>query len=346
MEKARGAGDATALAGSALLITTGVAVAAKIAGVLVAPGARGLFGQRAMVLVEALSGTLAYTLTALLVALVCAACFDLARARPIHVIARGTAVAITGLIIALASPAAVERLATLPLLALGVITSLVVLVAGLVVMRSPRLRATAAVLVLLSTAGLLRVLAYEMWGASAEHLSVPLANGARAVATISVTAQSIGVLVAAAWVGTRARWKGRILANAAILLAFALTWLAARGGDDPSSLESILRISLPAASAITPQPYLLGSIAAFLVPASVLLGGVLLALREESPINVAPLALVLLSNGIFDVPLHALLATTGALWAMLALASEDQRSGVQQPMSEPTVPPIEYKPMQ
>lgn len=334
------------LAGSALLITVGVAVAAKIAGVLIAPGARGNFGEKAVVLVETLSGALAYTLTALLVALVCAASFELARTRAVNVIARGSVVAITGLIVALASPAVVERLSTLPSLALGVVTSLAVLVAGLVVLRAHRMRAIGAVLALFSTAGLLRVIAYEMSAASYEHLSVGLHNGAKVLATVSVTAQSVGILIAAAWIGTRSRWKGRVLANAAILVAFGLTWLAARGGDSPSALESVLRTSLPAAASITPQPYFLGSIAAFLVPASILLSAVVLALAEESPLVVAPLALVLLSNGIFDVPLHAMLATAGAQWAMLALTTEAQRSGVQQPMSAPTVPPIEYSGMQ
>lgn len=316
-------------------MTTGVAVAAKVAGVLVAPGARGVLGARAVDWVETISGGLSYTLIALLVALVCSASFELARTRSLNVIARGTVVAITGLIVAIASPAVVERLSTVPLLALAVVTSFVVLVSGLVVLRAHKMRAIGAVLALLSTAGLLRVIAYEMSAASYEHTSVGLHDGARVLATVSVTAEALGVLIAAAWIGTRSRWKGRILANAAILVAFAVTWLAARGGEEPSSVESMLRTSLPAAAAITPAPYILGSIAAFLVPASILLAGIVLALREESPLIVTPVALLLLSNGVFDVPLHALLATAGAEWAMLALAAsfDGQRSGVQQPIS-------------
>lgn len=333
--------DLTGLAGSALLITAGVAVAAKIAGVLVAPGARGNFGERTVVLVETLSGALAYTLTALLVALVCAASFELARTRAVHVVARTSVVAITGLIIALASPAVVERLSTIPSLALALVTSVVVLIAGLITLRGP-MRAMGAVLTLYSTAGLFRVIAYETSSAAVEHLNVGLHTAARVFATISVTAQSVGILIAAAWIGTRSRWKGRVLANLAILFAFGLTSLAARGADNPSSLEAILHTSLPAAASITPQPYLLGSVAAFLVPAAISLAAVVLALRNESPLLVAPLALTLLSNGIFDVPLHAMLVTAGAQWAILALCQRsDQRSGVQQPMSAPSVPPIE-----
>ncbi len=100
----------------------------------------------------------------------------------------------------------------------------------------------------------------------------------------------------------------------------------------------MLRTSLPYAASITPQPYFLGSIAAFLVPATIFLAGVVLALREESPLVVTPLALALLSNGIFDVPMHAMLATAGAQWALLALSQPQrpQRSGVQQPISAPS----------
>ncbi len=191
------------LAGSALLITTGVAVAAKIAGVLIAPGARGVFGEKSVVLVETLSGAFGYTLIGLLVALICAASFELARSRAIHVVARGSIVALTGLIVALASPAVVERLPTLPSLALAVVTSVVVFIAGLVVLRAHRMRAIGAVLVLLSSAALIRVIAYQMSAASFEQVSVRLHDGARILATISVTAQSVAVLIAAAWIGTR-----------------------------------------------------------------------------------------------------------------------------------------------
>jgi hypothetical protein len=59
----------------------------------------------------------------------------------------------------------------------------------------------------------------------------------------------------------------------------------------------------------------------------VLLAGVVLVLTEESPLLLAPIALALLTNGIFDVPLHALLALAGSQWALLSVA-EDQRSGV------------------
>ncbi|MBX3232967.1 MAG: hypothetical protein KIT84_11705 [Labilithrix sp.] len=327
------------LAASALVMTSAVAIAAKLAGVVIAPGARGIFGEREVVLVETIAGTLAYTLAGLLVALICAASFELARAKTVHVATRGSVVAVSGLVVALASPAVVERLPTLPSLALAVITSFAVVVAGLTVFRAPRTRAIGGVLALLAFGGLCRALAWETSAASFERGSMGLHDVARVLATIAVGTQALAALVAAGWIGTRSRWRGRVLANAAILAAFLVTWLAARGADSPSAFESVLRTSLPAAAAVTPAPYVLGSIAVFLVPASIFLALVLLFLREEPPLVTAPIGLVLLSSGVLDVPLHALLATAGAEWALLALATvERQRSGVQQPMSEPSLP--------
>lgn len=319
------------IAESALVLTTAVGVAAKICGVILAPGARGAFGQSAVVAVETISGALAYTLAALLVALVCGGSFELARTRAVNPIARGLVVGATGLVVALASPAVVERLPALPMLALAFVTGVVVLVSGVSIVRTSRLRALGAALCLFAFGGLFRSIAWKMSAIAFEQTSLSLHDFARVISTIAVTAQALGVLVAAAWIGTRgqtenAKWKGRILANSAIMIAFVVTWIAARTSEDPTAIGAMLRESLPAAAAITPPPYWLGSIAAFLVPASILLAGALLALlRDEPVVLVAPLGLSLLATGVYDVPLNALLAIAGAQWALLALAAPLQR---------------------
>jgi hypothetical protein len=110
------------------------------------------------------------------------------------------------------------------------------------------------------------------------------------------------------------------LANIAVVLAFAATWIAERGSAAPSSFESILRAALPGGAG-TPSTYHVGSIASFLVPASILLSAIAL-LQPSSPAIVVALSLALLSHGAFDVPLQALLITASALWAMLATISE------------------------
>lgn len=333
---------ATSWAGEALTVTAALAVVAKIVGVIVAPGLRGVVSQRAVEAFDTLSGTFAYTLAALLVALVCASSFELARAHRIGMGARGSVVAISGLIVALASPAVVVRLHTVAALALAVTTSATVLVAGVVSLRTPRTRALGAVLCLLAFCALLRLVGWELAAVGAERPHPGLFSAGRVLATIAVLLHAIGVLLAAAWLGTRSGLGGRVLANAAIILAFVVTWMAARTTEGvPSATEAVLRTSLAGASGV-PMPYGLASVAAFLVPASVLLAAVALVSQGRSRAVLAALALALVSHGSFDVPLHALAVAAAAQWAMLAMAEDaqarasaagDQRFGVQQPMS-------------
>jgi hypothetical protein len=308
-------------AGSALVLTAVVGVLAKIAGVVIAPGSHGVLTGALVEAVDLTSSTLAYTLTALLVALVCGASFELARSPSVNVVARGVVVAISGLIVALASPAVVTRLGTLPSLALAVITSLVALVAGIVVIRTPQTRAVGGILALLSICALLRVVAWEASAISFDRASLQIHQVARGFTTAAIALQAFAALLAAAWIGTRSKWRGRILANVAILAALGLTWLAARSSETPSTIEALLHASLPATASL-PAPFLLESIAAFLLPASILLAAVTLLQRGQPPAVVTAIALALLSHGSFDVPLHALLVTASAQWAMLAMTDD------------------------
>lgn len=336
--EARAAGAAT-WAGQALTTTAALAVVAKIIGVLILPGLRGVVSQRAVETYETLSATFAYTLAALLVALICASSFELARTRRIGTFARGTVVAVSGLIVALASPAVVTRLHAVAALALALTTSATVLVAGLVVLRAPATRAVGAVLTLLAFCAVIRVVGWELAAVGAERPSPGLFSAGRVLATIAVTMHATGVLLAAAWLGTRSKIRGRVLANAAIVLAFVVTYLGARTSEGtPGTIEAVLRTSLTEAAGV-PLPYALGSVAAFLVPASILLAAVALLQTTSSRATLAALALALVSHGAFDVPLHALAVTAAAQWAMLAMADDRstpqlvQRGGVQQPTS-------------
>jgi hypothetical protein len=319
-KESRGGKTTVGWAGSALVLTAVVAVAAKTVGVVIAPGARGVAGESVVVFLDGASGALAYTLTALLIALVCGASFELARARAVNVLARGIVVAVSGLVVALASPAVVERLNTKWALALSVVTSTTVLLAGVVVLLAPHTSVLGGVLALLAVCGLLRVTAWKTSAVAFDQANDALVDVARGFATAATMLHAVAVLVAAAWIGTRSKWRGRILANVAILGAFGITWLAARSSDSPSAVESVLRFSLPAAAGV-PTPYLLQPIAAFLVPASILLAGAALLQPGRSAV-IAPLAFALLSHGAYDVPLHALLVTASAQWAMLAMAND------------------------
>jgi hypothetical protein len=295
-----------AWASSALVLTAVVGAAAKVLGVLVAPGLRGIASQRTVDAVEIISATLGYTFAALLVALICAGSFELARVRKIGVLSRGTVVAVSGLVVALASPAVVQRLHNMAGIALAVVASIIAVVAAIGTIRVAHTRIVGAVVGMLALSGLLRPLAWALTTLANERASLGLYNAGRGLTTVAVVVQALAGL----------------LANGAIVLAFAITYVAARdSGDTPSSLEAVLRSSLSQAASL-PLPYGLSSIAAFLVPATILLALVAVVQRAHPPAVLAALALALLSHGAFDVPLHALAVTAAAQWAMLAMIDE------------------------
>jgi hypothetical protein len=313
-----------AWAGGALILTAVVGALAKVFGVLITPGMRGIASQRAMELTDGLSATFSYTFAALLVALICGGSFELARIQKIGVLSRGGVVAISGLVVALASPAVMQRLHTMAALCLALVASVLAMIASASTLRVAHTRAVGALLALLALSGVLRPIAWEVTALAGERASLGLYHAGRTLATFTIAIQALAALLAAAWLGTRSRWRGRMLANAAVVIAFGITYIAARdGGDTPSALEAVLRGSLTQSSGL-PTPYALGSIAAFLVPATILLALVAVVQRAQPPAVLAALALALLSQGAFDVPLGALAITPAGHWALLAM--NDKRS--------------------
>lgn len=311
-----------AWAAGALVLTAVVGALAKVFGVLVAPGMRGVASQRAMEITDGLSSTLSYTFAALLIALICGGSFELARVRKIGVLSRGGVVAISGLVVALASPAVMQRLHTMAALVLALVASVLAMIASGSTLRVAQTRAVGALLALLALSGLLRPIAWELTALAGERMSLGLYHAGRTLATLTIAIQALATLLAAAWLGTRSRWRGRMLANAAIVVAFGVTYLAAReSGDTPSAIEAVLRGSLSQSSGL-PVPYVLGSIGAFLVPATILLAIVAVVQRAQPMAVLAAIALALLSQGMFDVPLHALAITAASQWAMLAMVDE------------------------
>ncbi len=318
-------GASVGWASGALVLTAGVAVAAKIAGVIVAPGIRGEATQGTVENVEWASGTLAYVLAALLVALVCGGSFELARAKRLNVGSRGTVVGLAGLVVALASPAVVMRLHTVAAILLALVTAVVALVAGVTAIRAPHTRALGAVLALLGGCGLFRPVAWEISAFAADRASLGLFRAAVVFASAAVVLHALATLLAAAWLGTRSLWRGRVLANVVVVLAFVVTYFAARETDGaPSALESFLHASVAqmGQSGGVMLPWGLDKIAMFLVPASIVLAIVALVQRAQPAAIVASLALALLSHGSFDVPLQALAICAAAQWMLLAQVDE------------------------
>src|SRR5688500_10754978 len=139
------------------MVTAVIAVVAKVVGVLLAPGLHGVVSQSFIETFDTASAACAYLLAALLVALVCASTFELARVRRIGGTARGLVIGISGLVVALASPAVVTKLHTVANLALAVTTSASVLIAGIIAVRASHTRAIGALLSMLAFCALVRV---------------------------------------------------------------------------------------------------------------------------------------------------------------------------------------------
>jgi hypothetical protein len=298
---------------------------AKLLGVIVAPGMRGIASQQAMELAELAAATLGYTFAALLVALICGGSFELARARKVGLVTRASVVGTSGLIVALASPAVVHRLHSAAALSVALMASVVVIVASASTLRVAHTRAIGIVLGMFALSGALRPVAWELTAFAGERASLGLYQASRGLATVAIALQAFAALLGAAWLGTRSRIRGRLLGNAAIVIAFAVTYLAAReGSDTPSTVEAVLRGSLSQAPE-SPPPYGLTSIAAFLVPASILLALVAVVQKHVPPVVLGALALALLSQGVFEVPLQAMAITAAAQWALLAMADDRAR---------------------
>ncbi len=308
-------------ASASLVLTAGLAVVAKVFGVVIAPGMRGAAPAAVVERAQVFSAMLGYVLTGLFVALIGVASFELAKTHKLSPSARFPVVALSGLVVALASPAVVDRLPRGIAAALVVFTSIITTLAGGAAVRATRTRAVGVVLMLLSFTSLLRLAAWETATAAGESASLSLFHVAQGIATFGVVVHATALLLAGAWLGSRSGWRARILANVAIVLAFVMTWIAGRQSDTPSSVELVLRSSLGAAAGV-PSPFGLGPVAVFLLPASLFLALVALVQRGRGPVVLATTALALVAYGSFDVPLHALAAVVAAEWAMLARADE------------------------
>jgi hypothetical protein len=307
-----------------LRVTAIVGAIAAGVGVLVAPGLRGNATEAAVVFGDRAANTLAYFFCGLLVALLCAGAYELSRAKGVPIAARVIAVGAAGLVVALSAPALVHRLHTPLALALALASSAVALASGVSSLRAPHTRAVGAVLVLLAFAALLRLLGWEIAAAAGERASLPLYNTSRVLATAGFVLEGLAQLVAAAWLGTRGGWTGRLLANGAIVGSFVFTWAAARGSISGAPLWQTVLHSALADAAGAPPPYGLAAIATFLASSAILLALVSALQGGQVIAIVAALSLALVSRGALDVPLRALAAAVAGHWLLLSRA--DPRS--------------------
>lgn len=304
----------------ALVLTGVVGVVAKVLGVLVAPGMRGVASQRAVEAADVAAASASYAFAALLVALLCAGSFELARAPHVQVVPRGLIVAMSGLVIALASPALVDRLPLPPVLACAAFSAVIALASGILSLRAPRTRAVGGVLLFFTLAALTRPSAWVLVRSASEHASMRQYEIGRFFGIAGVVIRTVGVVLAATWLATRSRWRDRLLVNTAFVLSFAATYVVVHDENAPSvaavaTLRGSLLRSPELALAFDGAP-----VAVFLALVTVLLA--IIAVSQRTTVSRA-LSFVLLSAAAFDVPLHALAATVAAQWLLLG---EDPRA--------------------
>jgi hypothetical protein len=305
-----------------LRTTAVVAFFAALMGVIIAPGLRGLAKDRVVNASNRLAWTLAYVMSGLLVALIVTATLELSRKARVYSVWKGISASAAGLAVALAAPALLLPLPTLVAAALAVVTSVAVFAGAVPALRAKHTRAVAAVMLSLAAAGLLRIVAWNLARIAGDQANTSLYAMARGVATGALVLEALGQMVAAAWLGTRSRFFGQALSSLAVVLAWGLTFSAARGAHaTASSWEAAAHIALATASGL-PQPFGPNGLVVFLLAGSILLAGVAALQQKQVLAVVAALSLSLIGRGAFDVPLHALAAAAAALWITIAVTDE------------------------
>jgi hypothetical protein len=311
-------------AGSSWLLraTAVVAFFGALMGVIIAPGLRGLAKDHVVDASNRFAWTLAYLMSGLLVTLIVTATLELSRKARAYNVWKGIGASAAGLAVALAAPALLLPLPTLVAAALAVVTSFAVFAGAIPALRAKHTRAVAAVMLSLAAAGLLRIVAWNLARVAGEHANTGLYATARTVATAAVVLEAVGQMIAAAWLGTRSRFLGQGLSSLAIVLAWGLTFSAARGAHGTASpWEAAAHIALASAAGL-PQPFGPNGLVVFLLAGSILLAGVAAVQRKQVVAVIVALSLSLIGRGAFDVPLHALAAAAAALWITIAVTDE------------------------
>jgi hypothetical protein len=312
-----------ALRASWLLRVTAVAAGVGAAlGVVVAPGLRGIAADRIVDPLNRLSWTVAYFMCGTLVTAIVLAATEISRNSRVHILIRATAIGAAGAVLAFSSPALFTRLPVVMSFVLVLAASVTSLACALAAVRARHTRAVAVVVGAFAVAALLRMTAWELAKFASDRYDQRLYLISRGVATAGIVVEGVGQMIAAAWLGTRSRFAGQTLSSLAVAAAFLVTWGAARGAAVVAPpWQSALHSALADAPGL-PPPLGLHAFAIFLVVAAILLALVAAVQPRQVVAVVAALSLALMARGAFDVPLHALSATAGALWLVVAVTDD------------------------
>jgi hypothetical protein len=318
--------DSPALTSAWLLRSAAIlSVGAAILGIILSPGLRGNAPGVVVDAADRAAQVLGYVMYGLLLVLVVRATVEILRLRRLSAAPRVVVVTAAGIVLAAAAPSLWARLPERLAEALGLAAATAAMVSAGAGLRAPHTRAVGGVLGAFALAAFVRLSAFELATFAGEHASVRLFEVSRGFATCGIVFEAIGQLVAATWLGTRARLSGQLLSSAALAGAFIVTWGAAAGvhaGAAP--WQAVLHTALSDAAGV-PRPFAyetLGAVATFLVAASMLLALVAAAQPGQVVVVISTLALALLARGAFDAPLRGMAASAAALWIVLASADE------------------------
>lgn len=287
-------------------------VIAYTLGSLALPGARGNAGESVVSKLEFWSSTLSVAAVLFLGIQTMRAALHLSAVRHGAPIARTVAVSLAGGVLALTATAAVIRLHPLFLMGLSVAACAVAFASVPSTLASPESRAIALVLAAFSFASLFRTSGWQLMFVAGEKANLALFSTSRWVLMGSTALEALGQVIAVAWIGSRGVWRGRFLANLAIIVAFAATFVASRAlhSSESSTWGRALAYGVARVLSST-QP--LSPLNAFLGVSAPCLAIVALVQRGSSRPFAVCLALLLCSRGAYDVPLAALASVAASL---------------------------------
>jgi hypothetical protein len=339
----------TALLSSWLLrVTCVVGAVAAALGRVIGPGLQGNAPEATVLGWERASHVTGYLFWLMLSTLVVRSALEVGRVSRIGGFTRLLNMASAGIVVAVLFRALSGRLEVPLAVLLAAAAILAAQSGGLRALRAPQTRAVGGVLLFMSSAAMLRLVAWQLASVAGESASPSLYDGSRVLATAAVVLEGLGQLLAVTWMGSRSRLRGQLPAAFAVAVAFVVTWSAARGAHGGASLmQAVLHHGLGDAPGV-PPPFQLGAFATFLVPSGTLLA--LVAVFQPTPLAAVPCAasLALLAHGGYDVPLRALAATAAGQWLLLsasdpramwrALTSESTEAKADEPKPAPPAP--------
>lgn len=295
----------------------GAALSMPLARVI-APGLRGIATDSVVVTWQIVAATISYALAFLLGAVAAEGAAGLLRRDTTRGL-RGLVLVGTLVTMALVAPAFVRRLPPQPEIVLILSASIVVLATSSRALGMPKLRAAGLVMALFALAALVRLFAWQLAVAAGEQVSDRLYTVSRVIATAGVVFEAAGQLAAVAWLGTRGKLTGQVLAVLSVISGFGLTWAATMGmHHEATTWQVVLHTAFLEAQTV-PPPFGLSAASTFLLAASYPLALLAAAQRGASARGGCVLALALLAHGSFDAPIRALAAVAAAV----ALLSSD-----------------------